>query len=143
MNYEEEKRRYISFCGSYCKKCPWFTGEIRDTFKRALFAFEEYGLGRLIKGRVNAGEFREALRALSMAGICSGCKAEIKERPEEDRCKIRQCAYRRGVELCSECSEFPCGMLIGHPGVIKFKCIENLIELKERGLKAWIDRQWI
>jgi len=27
MNYNEEKKRYLSFCGSYCHTCNWFTGK--------------------------------------------------------------------------------------------------------------------
>jgi hypothetical protein len=33
-------------------------------------------------------------------------------------------------------------MLESNPGVIKFHCIENLQEIKDKGLKAWVDRQW-
>lgn len=28
MNANEELKRFISFCGSYCKKCPWGHGEL-------------------------------------------------------------------------------------------------------------------
>ena len=30
-------------------------------------------------------------------------------RPKENKfCKVTTCAYRKGVKLCFECSEFPC-----------------------------------
>jgi len=142
MNPAEELKRYVSFCGSYCKRCPWFTGELRHIYREASFAFQEYGLERRIKGEVNVEEFRRGLDILKDLGICSGCKLEIKERPEDDRCKIRQCAYRKGYDLCSDCPDFPCETLKSHPGVIKFKCIENLKEIKEIGIERWLDKQW-
>jgi len=142
MDYEEKKRRYISFFGSYCKKCPWFTSLIRNIFKKAREVFEEYGLNRYIEDEIDVGKFLHALEILGNLGVRSGCKAEIKQKPEEDRCKIRQCAYYRGVQLCVECDNFPCDLLKSHPGVIKFGYIDNLLEIKEKGLK-WLDKQWL
>lgn len=142
MNYEEEKKRYISFCGSYCRTCDWFTGKIRKSFQSSLEMLEEYGFKRLLEGKINKENFKLGLQILADSGICSGCKAEIAKNPEEDRCKIRQCCHSKGFDLCSECSEFPCEILKTNPGVIKFHCIENLIEIKEKGVKNWIDKQW-
>ncbi len=141
MNYEEEKRRYVSFCGSYCRTCDWFTGRIRRTFQTALEMVEEYGFGRWLEGKVDIGNLKEALKILANMPLDSGCKADVAENPEDDRCKIRQCCFRKGFDLCNECPEFPCDLLESNPGVIKFHCIENLIEIKEKGIKYWIDRQ--
>jgi hypothetical protein len=142
MNYKEEKRRYISFCGSYCHTCDWFTGKIRRTFESALGMLDEYGFKRLLEGKVDIDNFRKGLETLADSGICSGCKAEVCKSLEKDRCKIRQCCYRKGFDLCSECAEFPCELLKTNPGIVKFHCIENLIEIKEKGLEQWIDKQW-
>jgi hypothetical protein len=141
MNYEEEKRRYVSFCGSYCRTCDWFTGRIRRTFQTALEMVEEYGFGKWLEGKVDTGNLKEALKILANMPIDSGCKADIAENPENDRCKIRQCCFRKGLDLCNECPEFPCDLLKSNPGVMKFHCIENLIKIKEKGIKYWIDRQ--
>jgi len=141
MNYEEEKRRYVSFCGSYCRTCDWFTGRIRRTFQTALEMVEEYGFGKWLEGKVDTGNLKEALKILANMPIDSGCKADVGENPEDDRCKIRQCCFQKGFDLCNECPEFPCDLLKSNPGVIKFHCIENLIEIKEKGIKYWIDRQ--
>ena len=141
MNYEEEKKRYVSFCGSYCRTCDWFTGKIRRTFQSALDMVEEYGFKKWLDGKVDIDNFREGLRILADTQIDSGCKADIAENPEDDRCKIRQCCFRNGFDLCNECTDFPCDLLKSNPGVIKFYCIENLIEIKEKGIKPWIDKQ--
>ena len=142
MNYEEEKKRYISFCGSYCHLCDWHTGRIRKTFQASLEMLDEYGFKRLLEGKVDANNFKLGLEMLANSGICSGCKAEVSEKPDEDRCKIRQCCFRKGFDLCVECAEFPCELLKTNPGVIKFHCIENSREIKEKGVKHWVDKQW-
>ena len=141
MNYEEEKKRYVSFCGSYCRTCDWFTGRIRSTFQSALDMVEEYGFRKWLEGKVDIGNMKEGLRILANTQLDSGCKADIAENPEDDRCKIRQCCYQKGFDLCCECPSFPCDLLKSNPGVIKFHCIENLEEIKEKGIRHWIDKQ--
>jgi hypothetical protein len=141
MNYEEERKKYLAFCGSYCRQCDWHTGKIRKTAKAALDMVNEHdGFKRLFEGRVNAHNLAKGLQILAESGICSGCKAEIEKK--NDRCEIRQCCFKKGFQLCNECAEFPCETLKTNPGVIKFHCLENLIEIKEIGLKMWIDKQW-
>lgn len=142
MNYEEEKKKYVSFCGSYCHTCDWFTGKIRQTFQSALDMVEQYGFKRLLEGKIDTENFKEALRILANTPIDSGCKADIAKNPEDDRCKIRQCCHGKGYDLCSECADFPCTLLKTNPGVVRFHCIENLCEIKDKGIEPWIDKQW-
>ncbi len=142
MNFAAEKERYISFCGSYCRQCEWFTGKIRDTFRLAVVMLDDYGFGRLLDGKVDKENFRKGLEIIANSGICSGCKAEIAEDPARDRCAIRQCCYRKGLSLCGDCPEFPCEQLKSNPGVIKFGCIENLREIADKGVEFFVRRQW-
>jgi hypothetical protein len=141
MNYEEEKR-YISFCGSYCHTCDWHTGKIKRIFQSALDALEAYGFTKLLQGKADRENLKAGLEAIANSRICSGCKPEVAKTPKEDRCRIRQCCFGKGFDLCSQCSDFPCDTLNENPGVIKFGCIENLKQIKEQGLERWIDRQW-
>jgi hypothetical protein len=142
MDYEAEKKRYVSFCGSYCRTCDWFTGKIKNTFQQALNMFEEYGLKGWLEEKVDVENFKLGLQILANSEIDSGCKAEIAKNKSEDRCKIRQCCSSKGFDLCSECPDFPCELLRSNPGVIKFHCIENLMEIREKGIEYWIDKQW-
>ena len=113
MSYEEEKRRHVSFCGSYCHTCDWFTGEIRNTAKKMLELVEAYeGFKRVLKGKVDPKDLVESLRLLSETSICSGCKAEMRE-----RCEIVRCCVAEGFDHCNECTEFPCTILQEKPGV--------------------------
>ncbi len=132
MNYDEEKKRYVSYCGSYCRTCDWFTGKIRKTFQAALDMVELYGFGRLLKGRVDVENMKEGLRILAGSSIDSGCKADLAERrsrgekPSDDRCQIRQCCFQKGFDLCSECSDFPCDLLKNNPGWSSFTALRIL-----------------
>ncbi len=141
MNYEKEKKVYTSFCGSYCHTCDWFTGEIRRTFQSALDAVELYGFRKLLEGRADVESLKSGLEILAGSGICPGCKPEAEEKPD-DRCKIRQCCFKKGLDLCSECPDFPCEVLRSNPGVIKFGCIDNLNEIQEKGFEVWVERKW-
>lgn len=143
MNYQEEKKRYISFCGSYCHTCDWFTGKIKKTFQSALDMLEGYGFKKLLEGKADRDNLKRALQVLAQSGICSGCKAEITQNSKEDRCQIRQCCFGKGFDFCYQCSEFPCDTLKNNPGVIKFGCLENLKEIKGKGLDSWVDKQWV
>lgn len=140
MNYDLEKKYHISFCGSYCHICDWHTGKIRKAFQLASDMIDSLGLKKQLGDGVDAENLKTGLRQLALSSICPGCKAEAGRR--DDRCKIRQCCHSKGYDLCNECSEFPCETLKDNPGVIRFHCIENLKEMKEKGLKEWIDRQW-
>jgi hypothetical protein len=142
VNYEEEKKRYVSFCGSYCHTCDWFTGRIKKTFQSSLAMLEQYGFRKLLEGEVDYENLKLGLQILANSGIDPGCKADVAENPEEDRCRIRQCCVGRGLDLCSECTHFPCELLRTNPGVMKFHCIDNLNEIKEKGIRYWIDKQW-
>ena len=140
MNYEEEKRMHVSFCGSYCHICDWHTGKIRKTATAALDMVDEYGgFKRLFQDKVGVDNLLHGLNMLAESSICSGCKAET---GANERCAIRRCCSSRGFDLCSECSEFPCETLKTNPGVTKFHCIENLFKINEIGIRKWIDQQW-
>ncbi|OPX17376.1 hypothetical protein BXT86_06850 [candidate division WOR-3 bacterium 4484_100] len=140
MNYEQEKKDHISFCGSYCHICDWHTGKIRRIAQTALDMIQEFnGFKRLFEGKVDADNLQKGLRILATSSICSGCKSET---GANERCAIRRCCSEKGFDLCNECPDFPCETLKNNPGVIRWHCLEHLNEIKERGLKNWIDQQW-
>jgi hypothetical protein len=140
MDYEQEKKSHISYCGSYCHICDWHTGRIKKTGKNALELIQEYdGFKRILKD-IDIDNLSKGLEYLATSKICSGCKSEIKA---NERCKIRQCCSSKRLDLCSECSDFPCDTLKNNPGVKKWHCLENLKKIEEIGLEKWIDKQWL
>jgi hypothetical protein len=143
MNYQLEKKYHISFCGSYCHICDWHTGRIRKAFQLSSNMIDGLGLKKQLGDDIDVDDFKEGLQRLAESSICPGCKAEAGTHGNEgDRCKIRQCCHGKGYDLCNECADFPCDTLKKNPGVVRFRCIDNLIEIRDRGIKEWIDRQW-
>jgi hypothetical protein len=140
MNYEKEKEKYISFCGSYCRLCDWFTGRFRMIYEEGLDALRIYKFNKALDDKVDIDNFRRGLEILARSNICPGCKAEAGEDP--DRCEIRACAYNKGFQFCIECGDYPCEILSENPGVKKFGCLENFEDILAKGFKWWIDREW-
>jgi len=143
VNYEEEKRKYISFCGAYCKTCEWFTGDINKIFEKAKQIFESCSLERVIREKdLEAECFKKGLDILSKVRICSGCKAEIPTNSGTDRCIIRQCCFHRGYQICCECPDYPCETLKSTIGITNPEYLDNLEEIKEKGVKHFVERKW-
>jgi hypothetical protein len=140
MDYEKERMVHISYCGSYCHTCDWFTGKIKKTAKDSLNMIKSYGFKRLFENKVDVDNLLLGLQILADSSICSGCKTEAGK--ENDRCKIRQCCFGKGFSQCDRCEEFPCETLKTNPGVIKFRTLENLKKMKGKGIKKWVDDQW-
>lgn len=139
MNYETEKRVFLSCCGSYCHTCDWFSGRIRaqsEGTRRMLAEFD--GFPKLL-GKENGEKVRKGMAALAGTSICSGCQ---QEGGLNDRCSIRACCHSKELTHCSDCPAFPCKMLSENPGVRKFKTLENFEAIKREGWEAWVDRQW-
>ena len=51
-------------------------------------------------------------------------------------CEIRKCCEERGLDVCFECSEFPCSKVEGNTGMI-----DRAKEYKELGKDEWLRRQ--
>ncbi|MEW6686781.1 MAG: DUF3795 domain-containing protein [Candidatus Edwardsbacteria bacterium] len=142
INYEEEKQKYVSFCGFYCRNCDSFTGKKQRTAQRALDIIKrkETEFERLFEDK----DIREnIIKILTKQALwlCPGCKALVNDPKAGYICKIRQCCSNKNLDLCSECEEYPCKMLINHPTVIKLHGVENLMKIKEKGIKQWLDEQ--
>jgi hypothetical protein len=141
MDYQKEKVTHISYCGSYCHTCDWFTGKIKKTAKDCLDMIRNYdGFKKWFENKVDVNNLLLGLRILADTSICSGCKTEAGR--ENDRCEIRQCCFSKNLSQCDECGDFPCQILKTNPGVIKFGALKNLKEMKEKGIEKWIDQKW-
>ena len=142
MDYELEKKHHVSFCGSYCHICDWHTGQIRRIYQSAKDMLREFGFNKLLEGKIDKENLVKGLEILSKSSICPGCKPGIIKEPNVDHCQIRRCCSHKGFDMCSECADFPCDLLQSNPGVIKFRCLDNLTMIKEKGIQEWLDRKW-
>ena len=113
MEYEFIKSR-LAPCGLHCGKCFAFKdGDITKTSKQLkslLGNFDVYAerfvdlLGNPVFNKYS--DFKELLVYFS-EGECSGCRNEKCKLFKN--CKVRECAEKKGVDFCFQCSDFPCG----------------------------------
>lgn len=131
------KNKYLAYCGLYCRLCdaiarvPPQSAALLETLKRG--GWEQFG--DILYP--NFRQFWEVLEELcnfeEKRGAClGGCG--------DPSCKIRACAQKRGIDLCSTCSEYPCDLILElanrYPMIL-----ENGKEQKEMGLEAWLSKQ--
>jgi len=108
-------------CGLDCFNCPVFEENITDETKKGMASF---------------------LKMPPEEVACKGCK------PENGRCRFTQdcatweCTQKKGVSLCNECADFPCGLLAPTAKAANFPHnmkVYNLCRMKLIGIDGWIE----
>jgi hypothetical protein len=131
-----DKMKYIPYCGLYCKLCvnfariPQQASALKNTMSRA--GYEFFGDQIISKFR----EFWAALGKLSNPERCPACRGGCGN-PD---CKIRICAQKKKMDLCSSCPDYPCehiNELAKHYPIL----ISDGMRQKQIGLDAWIKEQ--
>jgi len=133
---DKELLRYVTYCGLYCGLCahknliPQRAGQLQKTLHEEGFDFF-YQFG---PDRETVPVFWALLRKFSeMDSSCrTGCGPP--------NCEIRTCAKRRGVEVCPQCSEYPCS-LIERMAEHYPNLIQDGKHLQKVGSKEWIKKQ--
>jgi hypothetical protein len=116
--------RYDTYCGLNCGACPVGIANQQED-------------GELI-GRM-AEEWCRDPDDLS----CHGCKTQVTAAFCTD-CRMRACASKQGLDFCSQCEDFPCGILNRfrndeaphHSAVLK-----NLSRIEELGVETWLEEE--
>ena len=97
--------QYVAYCGLHCKLCctmsriPQQASALRETLSKG--GWEHFGEFVMSDFR---GFWADLEMLCELAETTQGCKGGCGA-PD---CGIRACARERGVEVCSECPEFPC-----------------------------------
>lgn len=130
----------ITYCGLYGGYCSgWRGNSIRVRLAAALAELvDETGCQHWIPDEVKDFDYIEFRKGLDFfmkdpRVICQRC---CKGGGGSAECETRKCCEERGLELCFECSEFPCSRLEGDAGMI-----ERAKEYKELGRDEWLRRQ--
>ncbi len=126
----KEKKILVAPCGLYCGACS-----IRAAYSRndvVLLNAMADGVSLYLGHKVDAKDL-----------ACEGCLSDIVSISCRE-CKIRECAFAKGLMRCSECPDSPCELvksfnddgLPHHAEVIK-----NIERQREIGIDAWIEEQ--
>ncbi len=128
--------RYVTYCGLYCGLCgerariPQRAQSLRESM--SVEGWDQYG--PQYPGFDAFWNFLSRLCDPDTA--CPGCRSG----GGPPFCAIRKCAVRRGVEICAQCTEYPCQKVLslarGYPTLIA-----DGRRLSEIGTQAWIREQ--
>lgn len=129
--------KYVTYCGLYCKLCaniariPQQAANLRDTLRKE--GWDEHVLPGWEGGR----QFWDVLGELEHQGeLCPGCRGGC----GWPQCPMRKCAQEKGLEVCSQCDEYPCehveALARRYPNLIA-----DGMRQREVGLDRWIQEQ--
>ena len=126
---------FVTCCGLYCGLC---SGRARTPQRAAALqgAMAEEGWPEWGAEIPGFAEFWGFLEGLQANGGCPGCRAG----GGPPHCQIRACVQRRGLELCSQCADFPCSR-IEALGAIYPTLIADNRRLQLVGLEQWLAEQ--
>lgn len=130
----KDKKKFVAPCGLYCGACS-----IRAAYNRKdeqLLKTMADGVSIYLGHKVEANDL-----------ACEGCLSDVVAISCRE-CKIRDCAFARGLTRCSECADFPCELVTSfnndglphHAEVLK-----NVRRQKEVGVDSWLaeqDKRW-
>ena len=129
--------KYVTYCGLYCRLCanmariPGQAAELRHSLE--LEGWDQHVMPHSEGGR----EFWEVLGEMAQAAErCPGCRGGCGW-PD---CPMRKCARARGLDVCSECEEYPCEhvkeLARRYPALIA-----DGLRQREVGMERWIREQ--
>ncbi len=140
-----EAKKLIGYCGIYCGGCGMYKGRIiakvADDLKELI---EAHGYPVWVPefGGIdfNFMEFQKGLSYFTKENSGCYCQEPCKDGGGVPGCEIKKCAEDQGVEICFQCSDYPCKhfsqFLKRHPEITKeYKRFNKL------GLEEWIKTQ--
>ena len=110
-------------CGLDCFNCPMYLANENQELRNAISKKQGIPLEK---------------------AVCQGCRNEdgtIAFIGMTEPCDVYKCTEKKGIRLCSDCSDFPCDHL--HPYADKASSfphntkVFNLCLIKKMGLEAW------
>ncbi len=130
-----DQLEFVTYCGLYCELCA---ERARIPKQAAVLQQSMAEEGWLYWGHTVPGfsEFWQFLEGLHAQGGCSGCRAG----GGFQGCQIRICAQERGLELCSQCPDFPCNYIEAMGARYPMLIADNW-RLQAVGLERWLAEQ--
>jgi hypothetical protein len=112
-------KKNAAVCGLYCEACSLF-----------IATAEEPARLKGLAARFQLSE--EAIR-------CYGCRSN-KRWPYCEKCKMFECATKRGIDFCIECDEYPCDDLKQFQAAMphRIDLWDDLKRIKTIGYENWL-----
>ena len=126
----KEKKILVAPCGLYCGACS-----IRSAYSRS-----DLGLLKAMADGVSL-YLGQKVEAKDLA--CEGCLLGVVSISCRE-CKIRNCAFAKGLTCCSECRDFPCELTksFNNDGLPHHaEVLQNIRRQREIGVDAWLKEQ--
>ena len=128
--------RHVAYCSLYCGLCA-HRNRIPQQAHQLQKSLHEEGMDDWYKYTEMKNTFPTFWQLLQKL-VDFDCTCRTGGGPPD--CKIRQCAKQKGIEMCTQCREYPC------------KLIQNLAEhyptliqdgkrLQKIGLEKWVKEQ--
>lgn len=117
--FRKPEKKLAAVCGLFCPACTVFIAST-DEPERLRVLSERFGV-----------EIQEM--------ECHGCRSEKRGLYCNKVCKMTACASEKGVDFCSECSEYPCTDLKTFQSQMphRIELWESLDRIKEAGFESW------
>lgn len=136
-----EPEDLITYCGIYGGTCArWCEYAVfRDLITLLSEWVDASGLRHWMPTEVKEfdyAEFRKALDFFSKHDTWYVCRRCCKGGDGKPDCEIRKCCKDRGLDLCFDCSEFPCRIVQENP-----KMVGRAKEYRQLGREEWLLQQ--
>ena len=129
MSYND-REKFVAPCGLYCGACS-----IRSAYNRndsVLLKAMADGVSLYLGHKVEAKDL-----------ACKGCLSDVVSISCRE-CKMRDCAFSKGLKYCSECTDSPCELIknfnsdgLPHHAEVLY----NVRHQQEIGVDAWAKEQ--
>lgn len=113
-------KELAAVCGLFCEACTLYIATIEDPERQKALA-ERFGLPE------------EEMK-------CHGCRSNVRGPYCKTMCRMYDCAAERGIDFCSECSEYPCDDLkqFQSEAPHRNELWNDLDRIKEKGFQVWL-----
>ncbi len=114
-------KKLAAVCGLFCPSCTAFIGTNEDPARLEFLA-------------------RQMTRNIDELS-CEGCRSGKRSFFCENFCKMTKCAAEKGIDFCSECSDYPCAELKNFQEQMphRIELWDSLKSIKESGYEKWFN----
>ena len=127
--------KLVTYCGLYCDLCAE-RARIPHRAEALQAAMVEEGWPFWGPSVPGFDDFWSFLEGLASGEGCPGCRAG----GGFPGCQIRVCARDRGLDVCSQCADFPCEQVKSLAARYPTLVADN-VRMKAVGLEQWIAEQ--